>query len=156
VYVWLVVLHILGLIVLLMSHGMSMWVAFRIRGERDRATIGTLLALSSRGNQVMYLGLILLGIGGLGAAASAGTLTASWNVASYVVLAVVLVLMFAIAGSYYYPLRDGLVGTAKVARLDDDALAARLRTRRPEILAAVGWIGLTILVILMTIKPALW
>ena len=59
----------------------------------------------------MYLGLLLLGVGGLWAAAIVGWLTAPWIVASYVVLAVVMVLMWSIAGSYYYALRDGLEGT---------------------------------------------
>ncbi len=155
-YPWLATLHVLGMVVFLVSHGVAMWVAFRIRGERDRDVIRVLLAMSTRGNQVMYVGLVLLGVGGLGAAASAGLLAAPWVVASYLVLAVILVAMFAIAGSYYYGLRDGLQGTSKVPRLDDEALAARLRTRRPEILAAIGGTGLAALVALMTVKPAIW
>ena len=60
--------------------------AFRIRRESDRDVISALLGLSSRGSQVMYLGFLLLGIGGLGAAVNAGWLTAPWVVASYVVI----------------------------------------------------------------------
>ena len=104
--------------------------------------------------RVLYVGLLVLGIGGLGAAAQVGWLTAPWVVASYVVVVVVLVLMWAIAGSYYYALRDGLEGTPKVPRLDDEALAARLRSsRRPEILAVIGGTGLVILIALMTVRP---
>ena len=77
-YSWLVVLHLVGLAVFLVAHGVSMWVAFRIRGEPNRDLVAALLGMSARGSQAMYLGLVLLGIGGLGAAASAGWLTAGW------------------------------------------------------------------------------
>ena len=155
-YPWFVVLHLLGLMGFLMAHAVSMWVAFRIRGERDRAVLTALLGLSARGSQVMYVGLAALAIGGFGAAAVAGVLLAPWIVASYVVVVAVLVAMYVIAGSYCYALRDGLVGTDKVPRLDDEALAARLRSRRPEVLAGIGGGGLAILVVLMSVKPALW
>ena len=155
-YPWFVVLHLLGLMAFLLSHAVSMWVAFRIRDERDRTVLTALLGLSARGSQAMYVGLIALAVGGFGAAAIAGVLLAPWIVVSYAVLVGVLVAMYAIAGSYYYALRDGLAGTDKVPRLDDEALAARLRSRRPEFLAGIGGGGLAILVVLMSVKPALW
>jgi hypothetical protein len=154
VYTWLVVLHLLGLVLFLLAHGVSMWVAFRIRREDDRAVIAAMLDLSAQGNRVAYLGLLLLGIGGLGAAGSAGLLLAPWVVASYVVLGATLVAMWAMGAGFYYPLRDGLAGTEKVARLEDDELRARLRdSRRPEVLAAIGLGALAVLVWLMTAKP---
>jgi hypothetical protein len=76
-------------------------------------------------------------------------------VASYVVIAVVLVLMWTIGGSYYYGLRDGLEGTPKVPRLSDDELATRLRSSRPEVLALIGGSGLVILIVLMAVKPGI-
>jgi hypothetical protein len=153
-YPWLVALHLLGLVVFLACHGVSMFVAFRVRREPDRAVVAALLGLSSRGNQVMYLGFLLLGIGGLGAAASAGLLTAPWVVASYVVVVVTLVAMWAMGAGFYYPLREGLEGTPKTPRLDDVELRARLSgSRRPEALAGVGFTALVLLVWLMTLKP---
>ena len=153
-YAWLVLLHLVGFVVFLLCHAVSMWVAFRIRGEPDRAVITALLAMSSRGNQVMYLGFILLGVGGLGAAAIAGLLTAPWVVASYVVLAVTLVAMWALGSGFYYPLREGLEGTAKTPRMDDEQLRAVLAgSRRPEQLAAIGFTSIVILVALMALKP---
>jgi hypothetical protein len=153
VYPWLVALHLLGVAVLLLAHGISIGVAFRIRVERDRDVIAAMLELSRRAAQVVYLGLALLGLGGLGAAWSAGLLTAPWNVASYVVVTVVLAVMFAVASPYYHGLRGDLKGAADAPPLDDTALAARLRTRRPEVLAAVGGTGLVALIALMTVKP---
>src|SRR4051794_41553308 len=102
-----------------MCHGVAMFVAFRIRNEPDREVISVLLALSSRANQVMYLGILLLIVGGLGAAWNASLLSAPWVIASYVVLIVTLLVMFAAGSGLYYPLREGLDGTGKSPRLDD-------------------------------------
>jgi asparagine N-glycosylation enzyme membrane subunit Stt3 len=110
--------------------------------------------MSARGNQAMYLGLLLLGIGGLGAAASAGILLAPWVIASYVVVVVTLLAIWAIGAGFYYPLREGLEGTEMTPRLDDAELRARLAgSGRPEALASVGLVSLTVLVWLMTINP---
>ena len=152
-YSWLVLLHLLGLVVLLLAHGVSVFVAFSIRGETRRDVVAAMLELSRRAAQVVYLGLALLGIGGLGAAWSAGLLTVPWVVASYVVLVVVLVAMFAVASPYYHGLRGEIAGTADTPPLDDAVLAARLQSRRPELLATIGGTGLVVLVALMTIKP---
>ena len=154
-YTWLVVLHLVGLVVFLMAHGVSMFVAFRVRKVDDRTVIAGLLDLSQQGSRVLYIGLILLGIGGLGAAGMAGLLLAPWVIASYVVLAVTLVAMYAMASGFYYPIRDGLVGTEKTPRLEDAELIAKLRgSRRPEALAVVGLGALVILIWLMAAKPA--
>ncbi len=153
-YLWLVALHLLGLVIFVMCHGVAMFVAFRIRTERNRDVIGALLDLSSRANQAMYVGLVLLLIGGLGAAWNASLLLAPWVVASYVVLIATLVFMAAAGSGFYYPLREELRGTEKLARLDDEALFAKLAaSRRPELLAAVGMGALAILVWLMVLKP---
>ena len=74
--------------------------------------------------------------------------------ASYVVLAVTLIAMWAMGSGFYYPLREGLEGTAKTPRLDDEQLRATLvGSRRPEALAAIGFTSLVILVALMVLKP---
>lgn len=152
-YSWLVLLHLLGLAVFLLAHGVSIFVAFRIRAEPSRDVVVAMLELSRRAAQVVYVGLLLLGLGGLGAAWSAGLLTAPWVVASYVAVVVVLVVMFAIASPYYHGLRGALAGTGDTPPLDDAALAVRLRSRRPELLAATGGIALVVLFALMTFKP---
>ena len=94
-------LHLVGFALFLVAHGVSMSASFRIRREPDRAVVAALLGLSSRGSQLMYLGFLLLGIGGLGAAASVGWLTATWVVASYVVIVVVILLMYMVGAGFY-------------------------------------------------------
>lgn len=152
-YPWLVTLHLLGFAVFMLAHGVSIWVVFRVRGESDRALVAALLEMSRRALLVVYVGLAMLGIGGLGAAASAGLLGAPWIVASYAVVAIAMGVMYTIAAPYYHRLREAMAGTPDTPPIDDEVLAARLRTRRPELLAGVGGLAIVVLVVLMTVKP---
>jgi len=152
-YQWLVFVHLIGLVLFVAMHGVAMFMAFRLRIEREPATAKLLLGLSSRANQVMYIGFLLLGIGGLGAAGSAGLLVAPWIVASYVVLIVVFIAMYALGAGFYYPLREALEGKDGAPPIDSTAMVARLQNRRPEALALFGFGGLAILVWLMVFKP---
>jgi len=78
---------------------------------------------------------------------------APWIVASYVVLIVVFIAMYALGAGFYYPLREALEGKDGTPPLDSAALVARLQNRRPEALALFGFGGLAILVWLMVFKP---
>jgi hypothetical protein len=155
-YLSFVVLHLAGLVLFALCHGVSMFVAFRIRGRSDRSLVTELLDLSQRANQVAYLGLLLLIVGGIGAALQVGSLSSTWVVATTVTLIVVVIAMYAIAAGFYYPLRKQLSepnpdgGPA----LDGDRLAAALDNRRPDLLAAVGLGGLLLMIALMVLKPA--
>lgn len=150
-YVWLVYIHLVGVVLFALGHGASALAAFRIRGARDSQMLAEHLATSQLALGPMYVGLLLLGIGGLGAAWSAGLLLAPWVVASYVVLVLVLGMMYAVATPYYGELRKLVADGA--GPVDSQDLAARLRTRRPEVLLTVGAIGLLVLVWLMTFRP---
>lgn len=152
-YQWLVFVHLVGLVLFVLTHGVSMWVAFTVRRNPEPDTARLLLGLSSRANGVMYLGLLLLAVGGLGAAGNAGLLTAGWVVASYAVLAVVLVAMYAMGAGFYYPLRDALNPKGGAPPIDATELARRVANRRPEALTLVGVGGLVVLVWLMVLKP---
>ena len=66
-YSWWVYLHILGAFAFVFAHGASALAAFRIRATRDPVQIRTLLDVSSLAIGVMYIGLLLLLIGGIAA-----------------------------------------------------------------------------------------
>jgi hypothetical protein len=151
-YQWLVFVHLIGFVLFLMMHGVSLWAAFTIRSDPRPETARLLLGLSQRANGVMYMGLLLLIAGGLGAAWNANQLTAGWIVASYVVLLAVIVAMYAIGSSLYTPLRRALEGQDG-AVIEAAEVGRRLDNRRPEALAVVGFGGLLILVWLMVLKP---
>ncbi len=155
-YAWLVLVHLTGLVVFSVGHGVSAIMTFRIRGSRDRGLVLELLALSQRANQLAYLGLLLLLVGGIGAAAQAGLLARTWVVATAVVLVAVIVAMFALGAGFYYPLRRRLaeIRADGTPALSGDALAVALDNRRPDVLAAIGFGGLLLMIALMVLKPA--
>jgi hypothetical protein len=154
-YLWFVFAHLAGLVLFAISHGASAFMSFRLRGARDRQTIEALLEVGSMSLGPMYIGLALLIVGGLGAAWVANLWAQTWIIASIGVFIVVLVTMWAVASPYYMNLRKGLaeVGPDGNPTMSDESLFAQLDSRRPEILMAVGTIGLLLLVWLMVIKP---
>ncbi len=155
-YPWFVLAHLVGLVLFAMCHGASAFMAFRLRGERDPAVVESLLKVGQLSIGPMYIGLILLIVGGLGAAAGADLWGQPWIIASIVVFIVVLVSMWAVASPYYMGLRKAFEERGPDGRpaIEPAALAHMLDTRRPEILTSVGTVGLVVLVWLMVIKPA--
>ena len=154
-YPWFVLAHLVGLVLFAVCHGASAFMAFRLRGERDPAVVEALLKVGGLSVGPMYIGLLLLGVGGLGAAAVGNLWGQGWLIASIVVFIVVLVVMWAVASPYYMGLRKAFEDRGPDGRpaIDPAVLATMLDTRRPEILAAVGTTGLVVLVWLMVIKP---
>jgi hypothetical protein len=159
-YPWLVWLHVLGAFVFAFGHGASAVAAFKVRGERDRARITALLDVSQLSTGAMYVGLLVLLAGGIAAGVVGQWFWQLWLVAAIVILIVIMFAMYAIASPYYGRLR-GALGQKGYGRndaaprpLSDAELVALLDSRRPEALAAVGSIGLAIILWLMVFKPA--
>lgn len=152
---WFVFAHVVGLVLFAISHGASAYAAYRMRGERDLHTVASILHMSRLATGPMYVGLVLLLVGGAGAATAGGLWTTPWVIASIVVLVVVIAVMYSVASPYYIRLRQavgdpeaGLAGTAT-----PEEVAALLDSRRPDVLLAVGTVGLLVLVWLMVLKP---
>jgi hypothetical protein len=156
-YPWFVFAHLAGLVLFAISHGASAFMAFRLRRARDPGTIAALLEVGQLSIGPMYVGLLLLIVGGLGAAWVANLWGQPWLIASIVVFAVVLVAMWAVASPYYMGLRKAVAepGADDGPGASAEALAAQLDTRRPEILTTIGTIGLLVLVWLMVLKPGM-
>jgi len=153
VYLWFVFTHVVGLVLFILAHGASAFTSFRIRTLRDAGEVAGYLAFSQQAVRVSYVGLLLLLLGGAAAATTNGLWSEVWVWSSVIVLVVVLVAMWAVGASYYYKLRDLLQGKDGQEPLAGEALAAYLDSRRPDILAAVGGIGLLVLVWLMVMRP---
>jgi hypothetical protein len=154
-YSWFVFAHLAGLVLFSISHGASAFMAFRLRAAPDMSTARALLGVGQLSIGPMYVGLVLLIIGGLGAAAGADLWGRPWLIASIVVLVAVLVVMWAVASPYYMSLRKSLEEPPPDGQpaITWDAFRAQLDSRRPELLLAVGTAGLLLLVWLMVIKP---
>lgn len=154
-YPWFVVAHLVGLVLFAVCHGVSVFMAFRIRRESDPAVVASFLSLSQTAINPMYLGLALILIGGIGAAWIGNLWFEPWIVTSVVVLIIVLGVMYAVATPYYMKLRESLaeVGPDGRPSMEPGVLAARLDNRRPEILVIAGSLGIVVLVWLMVAKP---
>ena len=154
-YPWFVFAHLAGLVLFAISHGASAFMAFRLRAAPDMATARALLGVGQLSIGPMYVGLLLLIVGGLGAAAGADLWGRPWIIASIVVLVAVLIVMWAVASPYYMGLRKSLEEPPPDGQptASWDAVRAQLDSRRPEVLLVVGTAGLLVLVWLMVIKP---
>jgi hypothetical protein len=131
-YPWFVFLHLIGLVIFAVCHGVSMFVAFRVRSQRNPQAIVAALEASSAAIGPMYLGLLLL---------------------------VVIGVMYAVATPYYVRVREAVGAPVRgnpggTPSASPEELERLLDTRRPEILLAVGAIGTLVLIWLMVLKPA--
>ncbi len=155
---WFVLLHLIGLVLFVACHGVSMFVAFRIRSQREPRAIAAAMEASSMAIGPMYLGMLLLIIGGLGAAAGANLWFEPWIIASAVVFVLVIGAMYGMATPYYIRVRQAVGAPVRgepggEPTASPEELAALLDTRRPEALLVTGGLGLVILLWLMVLKP---
>jgi hypothetical protein len=158
-YSWWVYLHILGAFAFVFAHGASALAAFRIRATRDPVQIRTLLDVSSLALGVMYVGLLLLLVGGVAAGIVGDHFGRGWIWAALVILVVIIVAMYAMATPFYGQLRVAAGARAKepkvdpnpvVSQADIDTLAG---SNRPAVLLAIGAIGFLVILWLMVLKP---
>jgi hypothetical protein len=162
--VWLKLVHVLGALGLVLVHGASAAVAFKLRGERDRVRIGALIDLSNAYLNAFYLALVVVLVAGILAGIAGGYWTGGqlWIWASLIVFFAILVGMYLLATPYYQDVRHALgIATYNDVRkgleppppIGDPELVSLLASRRPISVAAVGLGGIALLAYLMVIKP---
>ena len=160
-YPWIVLLHVVGAFVFVLSHGASVWVVNAIARERDTARIGALADLSSLSLGGAYIGLLMLLVGGIWAGIVANHFARAWIWVALVVFFAVAIAMYVVATPFFKRLRIALgqrvQGMAKDApdpvpapAADIVAIAAAAPTMA---LNAVGGIGLVVILWLMVVKP---
>jgi hypothetical protein len=160
-YQWIVLLHIVGAFVFVLSHGASVWVVHAIARERDARRIGALSDLSSLSLGGAYIGLLLLLVGGIWAGIFANHFSRAWIWVALVVFLAVAIAMYVIATPFCKRLRLGLgqrvQGLAKDApdpiALSDEEIVAIAASAPATVLNAVGGIGLVVILWLMVLKP---
>jgi uncharacterized membrane protein len=158
---WIVFLHVLGAFLFAAGHGISMFVAFRVRKEPDRARMAALLDFSGIGLSVAYVGLLLLLVGGIVAGIVLGSWNKTWIWLSLGLFIVIGIAMTPLGINYFNRLRLALgVRTRNMKPADPDpvpasdaALAAILQARNPELLLAVGGGGFVVILWLMMFRP---
>ena len=160
---WLVVLHVLSAFGFLAVHGISMGVLFRVRKERDRGRLATLLEFSATYLNALYLFLLLLLVTGI----VSGILGGFWT-NGQLWLWVSLGLLIALVGAMYYfmtepftAMRSGLGIQGMQDRKKgimptpaaDAELAVLLTSRRQISGAALGVATIVVITWLMEMKP---
>jgi hypothetical protein len=162
-YPWIVLVHIIAAFVFVLAHGVSAFVAFRIRGETDRTRIAALLDLSGGSLMTAFIALLVILVCGIWAAIAGGHFGGGkyWAWAALVVFLMTASLMTPLASGWLNRVRRAvgmpIQADRKAGRdplpASDAELAAVLAAGRPDLVAAVGMVGLVVLVTLMRFKP---
>ena len=153
-YNWYLFGHILSVFVFLAAHGVSVFVLFRVRREKDRSKILELLTFSGETILPMYIsfaGIVLFGV-------LAGLKLSSfhhwWIWAAIGILLVTSALMGALARPYFGKLKTACeVRPTGVPRVSDEELSQLLSAPTAMIIAAIGTIGLVAILYLMVFQP---
>jgi hypothetical protein len=153
-YNWWKLLHILGALGFVMFHGVSIWVALRLRRERDRGRIADLLQFSGSSVVGMYVSIGLLLLFGV-IAGFVGTWWGDWWIwLALLILLGMIAEMSAVAGPYYRRVKEAVeVRPSGVPRRSDEELDEILRSRFALFNAGLGFVALAVLAWLMVFKP---
>jgi len=146
-YLWLKYVHLLGLTLFLLGHGVSAGCSLVLRRPLSDAARASLLQLSIRGNFVSFPGLGLLLVTGVWMGFVGSWWHWGWIWAAIVVLVAVAVAMSA-QSVPYHKAREAVGGTKPEGELE-----SQLKGARPVVMAVIGTVGLVVLIFLMVFKP---
>lgn len=158
VYPWLVVIHIVAAFVFAMAHGVSAFVLFRVKEEHDRVRLAALADLSARSLGTAFVSLLVVLVAGIWAGIDARYFGKLWIWASIVVLVAVGGLMTPLAAIPMNRIRHALGiairgDTEPPPPAPDAELAAAQASLQPQLVSAIGFGGIAVLVALMSLKP---
>ena len=154
---YLVPLHVIGVLGLLASHGVSIFAMYRIRRVGlNREKIAELIAFSGSTVIPMYVSLGVVLVTGVTVALKFKFLTQPWIEWSILVLVGVLVSMYALARPYFRRLTAACaMRPSGVPRVSDEELQELVSSPMAHVLSLIGAGGLAIIVYLMINKPGL-
>ena len=122
-YSWWKFLHVAGVIAFVSFHGVSMVAALRVRKERDRVRIATVLQLSGSSSMGMYVSLAWLITFGVVAGIQGDFWNDGWFWIAIGLLVLVVGEMSAVARPYYERLKEAVeVRPSGVPRRSDEEL----------------------------------
>jgi hypothetical protein len=157
---WLVFIHVLAAFLFAAGHGVSLFVAFGLRRERNPERIGALLDTSRLSLNLVAAGLLGLLISGFAAGWVRGSMGTGWFWTSLVLLIVIGGLMTPLGSMYYTRVRQAIGQRHGLEADAPDPVPASaeeldrlLSSRRPELLLALGGGGFVIILWLMMFRP---
>jgi hypothetical protein len=152
---WWKFLHLFGLVAFLACHGVSMFVLYRIRSVApDRAKITELISFSGTTTLPMYVSLLVLVAGGVGAGLTIDAFGQLWLWVAIAILVVTIALMTAMAAPYFTRITEACeVRPSGVPRKSDEELEAILHGSATLKITLIGAVGLLSILYLMIFKP---
>jgi hypothetical protein len=153
---WWKFLHLAGLVAFLACHGASMFVLYRIRNvDLDRSKIADLISFSGQTTMPMYVSLLVLVVGGVGAGITSHIYFSQlWLWVSIGILVLTVAFMTAVAAPYFKQITAACeVRPSGVPRKSDEELDALLHRSTTSLITAIGSIGLVSILYLMIFKP---
>jgi len=160
-YPWVVVAHVVGAFGFVAAHGVSMFVGFAIRRERDQARVAAMLDVSSMSLTGVYLSLLLLLATGIAGGFMGSYWDKAWIWISLATLIVLVVAMYPLGSGHYAKVRRAVgqkayndpKDTPPPDPLPPEQLAPLLASNRPFLLAGLGGGALLVIFALMELKP---
>lgn len=153
-YSWWKFLHVAGVIAFVSFHGVSMTAALRVRKERDRVKIATMLQLSGSSLMGMYVSLLWLVVFGVVAGIQGGFWNDGWFWIAIGLLVLAVGEMSAVARPYYQRVKEAVeVRPSGVPRRSDEELEEILRSPVALWNALFGAAVLLAITWLMIFKP---
>jgi hypothetical protein len=157
---WLKLLHVAAGFTFALAHGVSAFATLKLRGERDPARVIALLDVSKFSLPISDLAILVLLASGIASGFVGGYWGHLWIWVSIGVLVFLFIFMSLRGVRHHDEIRHAL-GTAgfydkkdaPIPEADPEALARALDSPRALELAAVGGIGLLVLLWLMVLKP---
>ena len=158
---WLKFIHIVGAVAFVAGHGVSMFVAFRLRSERDPARMLALLDLSGASLGLATIGLLVLLVAGIVDGIVAGYFGQLWIWIALVGLIAIGASMTPLAIGHFNAIRAALGQRTRAMKPSDpdptprpiEEVIALASSNRPQQLALIGGGGLLVILWLMTFKP---
>lgn len=153
-YSWIVFLHVAGAFGFLLAHGVSVAVLLRLRTERKRDRITTLLDLSSSSMTGFYASIVVL----LAAGTLAGFIGNWWRMvwiwASLGLFLAIAAAMYPLATAYLRRVRAAVGKRPSGAPMaSDEEIDELLGSGRPVLIAVIGFGGLLVILWMMMFKP---
>ena len=160
-YPWIVFGHIVGAFLFAMSHGVAAWASVQLDKEHDPIRIRALLELMGQSLTGVYVGLLILLVGGIWAGILGGFFGRAWIWLALGLLIVIAVAMYLLATRYYGSLRTAVgmrtmqtpKGAPDPVPVGQQELDAILAHNPSAALAGIGFGGLALILFLMVLKP---
>jgi hypothetical protein len=158
---FIVFLHVVGVLLFVLAHGVSVAVLLKLRSERNPVALRSLLDLSRTSLGAAGIGFVLWFVGGVVAGFSGNWWTSGkyWIWVSLGIAVVITGLMTPLGRFYFNRVRTALGVDPKTGQLDPTvqvdgtAIEAAIASGQPTFLAATGIVGLVVLLYLMVAKP---